>query len=229
MADERLTNFYVDYNIEDTTAKQDAVFSTEDGQQYFTNLGRMIYPNNKVKLDRFTFEHNFNILDGSRTEMENNSDNELSFANVSSIVNSIIFEESTDCTVSVDSSSKVAHAVAEYSKTVTLDAGHYYFSGCPADGSKTTYKLVVNEIADYGEGGEFTLTEQTEVTLTISIGKDYFAEGLVFYPVISKTEPPYIRSVIPYFNDTLSDINGEYEENPKILITFTREHASIAF
>lgn len=67
--DERYTNFYVDYNIEDTTAKQDASFSTQDVLQETTNVGRLVYLNEDVRLPHFTFEHNFNILDGSRTEM----------------------------------------------------------------------------------------------------------------------------------------------------------------
>lgn len=229
MANDRLTNFYVDYNIEDTTAKEDATFVTEDEQQYFTNISRLVYPNTKVTLDRFTFEHNFNILDGSRSEMENNSNNELTFSYVSRIVNSIIFEEDTDCAISANSSSRVDHEVSEYSKSVLLDAGHYYLTGCPANGSDSTYKMSAGGVIDYGNGAEFTLSEQTEVTLTITIAENYFAEGLIFYPVISQTEPSYVQQIIPYFNDTLSDSEGEYEENPKITINFTREHASIAF
>lgn len=229
MADERLTNFYVDYNIEDTTAKNDATFLSIDEQQYFTNIDRLIYPNTKLSLDRFTFEHNFNILDGNRSEMENNSDNELTFSNTSTVVNSIIFDESTDCTIAANSSSKVDHAVSTYTKSLTLNAGKYYLSGCPSGGSDNTYKMSANGVTDYGEGGQFTLTEQTTVTLTITIAKNYFAENIVFYPVISKTEPPYVNTIVPYFNTVLSDENGEFETNPKITITFTREHASIAF
>lgn len=231
MADDRLTNFYVDYNIEDTTARDDATFVTDDGQQYFTNLQRLRYKNNKLSLNRFTFEHNFNILDGSRSEMENNSDNELSFSNMTYVDNSIIFEESTDCSVEINSSSNVEHLEATYTKQVELDAGTYYLTGCPSGGSDTSYKLSVDilGVVDYGTGTTFTLTETTTVTMTITIGKNYFAEGIVFYPVISKTEPAYVRTIVPYFNDDLSDMNGEYEDNPKITINFTREHASIAF
>lgn len=231
MADDRLTNFYVDYNIEDTTAKQDATFSTEDGQQYFTNLSRLRYTNKNLSLKRFTFEHNFNILDGNRSEMENNSDNELSFINMTYVDNSIIYEEQDDCTVEANSSSNVEHAESHYTKQVELTAGTYYLTGCPAGGSDRGYKLSVDIIGvvDYGEGATFTLSETTTVTLTITIAKNYFAEGLIFYPVITKTESPYVKTVVPYFNDTLSDMDGEYEENPKVLITFTREHSSIAF
>ena len=62
--DERFTNFYVDYNIEDTTAKEDATFSTNDLLQQTTDISRLVYPNKELDLPYFTFEHNFNILDG---------------------------------------------------------------------------------------------------------------------------------------------------------------------
>ena len=71
MADERLTNFYVDYDIQDVTAARDSSFSTPDTQQYFTNIASLVNRfSPDIEFSRFTFEHNFNILDGSLRPLE---------------------------------------------------------------------------------------------------------------------------------------------------------------
>lgn len=231
--DERLTNFYVDYNIEDTTAKTDALFNTEDEQQYFTNITRLIHRNENLKLPRFTFEHNFNVLDGSLQEMELDSDNLYSFTNASLTTNSVIFVESTDTSITASSSSMVEHETASYSKTLSLEAGTYYISGCPSGGRGDTYNLtatVDNTVyTDRGAGFVLTLENDADVEISCNIMANYYAEDVTFYPVVSTHDGPYIHTVVPYFNTVLSDNNGEWETNPSIVITFSREHASFAF
>lgn len=247
MADNRLTNFYVDYNIEDTTAKQDAAFTCNDGQMEFTNISRIRNVNKDLRLDRFTFEHNFNILDGNRSEMENDSDNPFTFSNATSVINSIIFKESDDNTVTIRSSSKVKHEAAVYSKTVQIPGNNnntvWYLSGCPEGGSDDTYRvsisLAVNEYYDYGdaEGTVFRVTGNPMVTINVYVAEDYFVgDPLVFYPVISKTPPPYVRTVVPFFNNVRSNVDGNFNdlsgsesEYPIVDIDFSREHSSAAF
>lgn len=71
MADERLTNFYVDYDIQDVTAAKDSSFTTPDSQQYFTEISKLVDRfSPDIEFPRFTFEHNFNILDGSLYPLE---------------------------------------------------------------------------------------------------------------------------------------------------------------
>ena len=245
MADDRLTNFYVDYNIEDTTAKQDADFSCTGEQKEFTNISRIRYVNKDLRLDRFTFEQNFNVLDGSLTELENDSHNPFTFSNTSSVINSIIFKESDDNTVTVRSSSKVTHEEAVYSKTIQIPGNNdntlWYVSGCPAGGSDSTYKislsLPASSVEEYGDGATIRVTGNPYVTINIHVATDYFVgDPLVFYPVISTTPPPYVRTVVPFFTDVRSNEQGDFSyweqydnDYPIVTINFTREHSSAAF
>lgn len=230
--DERFTNFYVDYNIEDTTAKQDASFSSEDLQQETTNIDRLIYLNKEVSLPYFTFEHNFNVLDGTLTEMPIDPDNQYPFADNTFNQNSILFVESTNGTITASSTSAVPieHGVANYTKSISLAAGTWYISGCPKGGADNTYFLIVNNtLVDYGEGVILTLSSAGTVNITIRVAQDFFADDVIFTPVISTKEGPYLTTIIPYYTKDLSDMEGEYETNPVITIDFTREHASAAF
>lgn len=231
--DERFTNFYVDYNIEDTTAKNDATFSTTDSQQQTTDISRLIHPNNDLSLPYFTFEHNFNVLDGSLTEMPVDPENQYPFTDNTLNQNSILFVESTDGTVLVNSTSavQIEHEPAFYTKSLSLGAGKWYIDGCPSGGSTDTFSLTVNngQYEDTGSGIELTLNSTATIQLSIKIARDYFADDLVFKPVISRNPGPHLTSIIPYFNDTLSDEEGIYETNPKVTIDFTTEHASLAF
>ena len=232
MAD-RLTNFYVDYNIEDTTASVDAVFSTEDDQQYFTEITELKNIHADLTFPRFTFEHNFNVLDGSKTELENDSYNEYQYVNNSDTINTIIFTESIIGTITANSSSTASHNTAVYSKSLSLSAGTYYLSGCPAGGSNENYyvRATVNgtEYVDYGEGNTFTLLATSNVNIDCVIAQDYVAEQVVFTPTVSTVAPPYVNRVIPYFNKQLSTLNGDFVNNPKVTISFSREHSSFAF
>ena len=71
MQNARLTNFYLDYDIQDVTAAGNASFIQPTDQQSFTRVQNLT---NKESMDiefpRFTFEHNFNILDGSLQPLE---------------------------------------------------------------------------------------------------------------------------------------------------------------
>lgn len=72
---------------------------------------------------------------------------------------------------------------------VTVPAGKYIMSGCPANGSDSTYRLTVNKVVggsevglthDYGEGVTLTLTEQTTLKAYPRIASGYTASNLVF-------------------------------------------------
>ena len=233
--DDKLTNFFVEYNIEDTTAAADATFSTEDEQQYPTEISELKNPHTPLEYPFFTFEHNFDVLDGSKTEMGNDSYNEYPYVNNSSTINTIIYVESVLKVITVTSSSSAGHAESKYSKTLSLAAGAYHLVGCPTGGANDKYYLEAvvggTSYKDYGSGITFTLSSTTTITVSIVIAQDSYVEDLEFKPIVSTAEPPYVDSnlIVPYFNKELSDMDGYYETNPKILITFSREHASFAF
>lgn len=69
--DDRYTNFYVEYDIQDVTAAGNASFVNPADQQSFTHIQSLV---NKESVDlefpRFTFEHNFNVLDGTLQPLE---------------------------------------------------------------------------------------------------------------------------------------------------------------
>ena len=181
----------------------------------------------------FTFEHNFNVLDGSLTEMPADSDNVYPFIDNTLNQNSILFVESTNGTILVNSTSaiQIEHDPASYTKSLSLEAGKWYIDGCPSGGSADTFSLIVNngQYMDTGSGVELTLSSATTIDLSVRVAKDYFAEDLVFRPVVSRLPGPHLTTVVPYFNNTLSDEEGIYETNPKVTIDFTTEHASLAF
>lgn len=118
-----------------------------------------------------------------------------------------------------------------YSKSVSLAAGTWYISGCPAGGSSLSYYLSVNngQLVDTGDGVILTLNSAGTVQISIVVAEDFFAEDVIFRPVISSKAGPYLTTIIPYYTKNLSDIEGEYENNPTVTIDFTREHASFAF
>lgn len=231
--DERFTNFYVDYNIEDTTAKEDATFSTNDSLQQTTDISRLVYPNKELDLPYFTFEHNFNILDGGRTEMPVDPDNQYPFVNNTLNQNSILFIESTDGTILVNSTSdvEIEHEPAVYTKSITLGAGKWYISGCPKEGGMDSYALLVNngQYVDSGNGVSFNLPSTSTVQITARVAANFFAQDVLFTPVISRKVGPYLTQIVPYYTDELSDTEGEYAVTPTVTIDFTREHASFAF
>jgi hypothetical protein len=69
--DERFTNFYLDYDLQDVTASRDASFPTPANQQSFTHIQDVVDKDSiELSFPRFTFEHNFNVLDGSLRPLE---------------------------------------------------------------------------------------------------------------------------------------------------------------
>lgn len=102
--------------------------------------------------------------------------------------------------------SGTATATSFWASAVYLPAGTYAFSGCPAGGSDTTYRIDMRDAlggsglsgvgSDSGNGNKFTLTAPKMVYLNIRINNGYTANNLVFYPQIEygteKTEyTPY--------------------------------------
>lgn len=69
--DERFTSFYLDYEIQDVTAAGNAAITTVDQQQSFTRPQSIVSKSSlEIEFPRFTFEHNFNVLDGTLRPLE---------------------------------------------------------------------------------------------------------------------------------------------------------------
>ena len=71
---------------------------------------------------------------------------------------------------------------------ITLSPGTYKLTGCPAGGGANTYELNACGYSDYGSGKTFTLTEETTLNVTIRVRNGVSATGLVFRPVLQRTE-----------------------------------------
>ncbi len=78
-----------------------------------------------------------------------------------------------------------------------LKSGTYILSGCPSGGGINNYRQdirnnavngsVVQNIADTGEGYEFTLAEDLTAYFAIRIAANYSCNNLKFYPMIRKS------------------------------------------
>jgi hypothetical protein len=96
-------------------------------------------------------------------------------------------------------------------KSVLLPPGDYVLSGCPANGSDTTYSLYLlsstdgknytpyDNKVDHGNGVSFTLSEQLYVRPAIRLQNGYVASNLVFKPMFCTAEDYAISpEFVPY-------------------------------
>jgi hypothetical protein len=84
--------------------------------------------------------------------------------------------------------------------TLPLKAGTYTLSGCPQGGGDETYGVWSSKGQDHGKGKTFTLTEDTEMFLNITIMAGATVNNLTFYPQIEIGESatdyePYIEPI----------------------------------
>lgn len=113
-------------------------------------------------------------------------------------------------------------------KPVLLPPGDYILSGCPANGSDTTYSLVLfastdggttytpyDNKVDYGNGVSFTLSEQLYVKLVIHIQNGYVASNLVFKPMICTAEDYAISPKFVPYTPTMREMY-EYYADPDL-------------
>lgn len=121
----------------------------------------------------------------------------------STTVNGITFTVNDNGTVTA---SGTATAGCNVQSTFTLPKGTYILSGCPESGSNSTYGLALKNNSDasvigydFGESLEFTLSQETSVTLLCSIYSNYTA-NLTFEPMIrlaadtDSTYQPYAKT-----------------------------------
>lgn len=101
------------------------------------------------------------------------------------------FTVNSDKSILVNTPDKTTANVFYFINDFTLKAGTYILSGCPEGGSNTGYSLRITDgasVQDYGNGAEFTLSQDTpiKVRLVIGGGGNVTVTNKVFYPMICK-------------------------------------------
>ena len=100
-----------------------------------------------------------------------------------------------------------------------IKAGTYTLSGCPQGGGDATYVLWSSKGQDHGKGKTFTLTEDTEMFLNITIMAGVTVNNLTFYPQIE--EGTAATAYTPYVADTEAvkiKAQGKNLADPKIFL-----------
>ena len=101
-------------------------------------------------------------------------------------VGTLTFTENADGSVTVSGTSRSSNSDYHINRTLSLKAGTYMLSGCPAGGNNSsTYKIQISGVGyDIGEGFEFTLNSDTTIALYIRIWANYTPDNLTFSPMI---------------------------------------------
>jgi hypothetical protein len=132
--------------------------------------------------------------------------NNLIDAGITSVFNA-------DGTITVNGEKTADYKYIRYS--VTLPAGTYYFCGCPSGGSNSSYSSLVqltqdvsSQVFDIGNGGTFTLTEQTTIQyFPVRVGSASLTfNNTIFKPMISTTPITY-DDFEPYYEPVSYNID----------------------
>ena len=126
--------------------------------------------------------------------------------------NNITFTDNGDGTISTSGAPSTASSFFCRTRTgspVLLKAGTYILNGCPTGGSENTHKIMIVKTGDggdsetictdYGNGVEFTLTEDTNIGVTVTVFAT--STSLTFKPMIryasieNDVYEPYIADV----------------------------------
>ena len=97
-----------------------------------------------------------------------------------------IFTTNEDGSVTITGNPELGSGLI-INNSLTLSPGTYILSGCPSNGSESTFKLnLYNDITvnDYGNGATFTLTEETTCKARIFWQAGAALNSTTFYPMI---------------------------------------------
>ncbi len=131
----------------------------------------------------------------------------------STTISGVTFTVNSDGTVIANASSAPSeNAIFESSTAISLKSGTYIISGCPSGGSDNTYACSVpGKTADYGSGGNLTLTSDATVNFRCIIYAGYKPTNLVFKPMICLSTVTDPTSFEPYSN--ICPISGHDQIN----------------
>ena len=107
--------------------------------------------------------------------------------------NGVTFTVNEDGSVTVNGTATTDTQLTLNSNLV-LQAGKYILSGCPTNGSPSTYRMWANNtttgenLTEYGKGVSFTVKKETRFIIPIKIHTGVTATNLTFYPMIRPAE-----------------------------------------
>lgn len=105
------------------------------------------------------------------------------YAETTKTENDITFTDNGDGTITVNGTAS-ADTTFNLCTDLVLTAGTYTFSGCPSDGSDTTYFISGFTGTDIGSGFTITLDSDTTDSLSITIKSGTTVSNIVFKPQI---------------------------------------------
>lgn len=142
------------------------------------------------------------LVDAEAKNLLNVPDQTMEYLGISYIVKDGIISASGTAT---GAPSRASFAIA------ILPPGEYVLSGCPANGSDTTYRLdlylstdgnnytLYDNKVDRGDGVPFTISERLYIRPTTRLQNGYVASNLVFKPMICTAEDYKIsQEFVPY-------------------------------
>lgn len=113
-----------------------------------------------------------------------------------------------DGTITVNGTNNASYKYIRFD--VELEAGVYYFSGCPSGGERNGYSMIIQtgsatstQVFDTGEGATFTLTEKKTIQFfPVRVGLNTVTfNNMVFKPMIAKIPVSY-NDYQSYYNQT---------------------------
>lgn len=197
------------------------VSSVEQSVENITNTQNTATGKN-IHLEDSSDEPLASIKPKGETNQSTRSGKNLLLNNLSTITrNGVTATINDDKTVNVNGTNSSTSIVNfRINNDLTLPAGTYKLSGCPNGGTKTTYRLAVQDSSwnvlaiDIGTGVTFTLSSETTVKVNIYIQGSYSANNLLFKPMISLDGGEYEQygiSPSPDFLSPIQNIEGDIE------------------
>lgn len=121
--------------------------------------------------------------------------------------------------------SNTASSVSTLRIPITLKAGVYHVSGCPTDGSDSSYRIDLRTAGgntfivpdyDYGNGIELTLTETTTMDFCIRVANGYSPNNVVVSPMICSLTAWTISSNFVPYRLPYDEISKKVQSTPLI-------------
>ena len=102
---------------------------------------------------------------------------------------------------------------------LTLPAGTYILSGCPNDGSDSSYRIDINngeQIKEYGTGTTFTLNEETTLrNVRLRIASGVTVNNLIFKPMIRLSS--VVDDTFEPYTGGIPSPNPDYPQDIKVV------------
>lgn len=134
-------------------------------------------------------------------------------------INGVTFTVNPDKSITANgtATSNISLSIV-YSMNYSQNAGNYILSGCPSNGSETTFLLRtgglnVPNVYDLGNGASYTLKTKSNIGVALDIKSGYTCNNLVFKPMIrltSDTDNTYSPYIGQEYTVPLKDTQGNF-------------------